>query len=116
MTLRELLKDKKLPVKVTYDSWDKTQYFEIMAANEDYAIGFLDNKNPEYFGTNNDRWTLYTEPKKKKKLYAWFFKKHLNTERCAAPLFTPSEHWHDYREKDLYVRAPWLDGEVEVEE
>ena len=72
MTLKELLKDKKLPVKVRIPSWSSDEYFEVSNFNGHEAIGYIKNGKlyccPFYITAH---WELYQEPKQKTVLHEY---------------------------------------------
>jgi hypothetical protein len=64
MTLKEIIEKHGLPVKVQHGFWSKSRWFEIVAHNGDYAVGFFNNKQGNYRSIHDDNmWRLYTEPK-----------------------------------------------------
>lgn len=72
MTLKELLKDKKLPVKVRIPSWSSDEYFEVVSFNEYGAVGFFQDGRPySWTFCRDDRWELYQEPKQKTVLHEY---------------------------------------------
>lgn len=79
MNLKELLKDKKLPVKVRIPSWSSDEYFEAVSFNEYGAVGFFQDGHPySYIFCSTDRWELYQEPKKKNILNEYIIKSFSN--------------------------------------
>lgn len=79
MTLEELLKDKKLPVKVRLQDWDKDEYFEIISSNDKGTIGYLKNGNPSLFMFNCiNSWEPYQELRKKTVLSEYIIKSFSN--------------------------------------
>ena len=79
MNLKELLKDKKLPVKVRLQYWDKDEYFEIIGSNDKGTIGYLKNGNPKWFPFSRiNSWELYQEPKQKTVLSEYIIKSFSN--------------------------------------
>ena len=78
MTLKELLKDKKLPVKVRIPSWGSDEYFEVVSFNEYGAVGFFQDGRPySWTFCRDDRWELYQEPKKKTVLHEYLVSSYL---------------------------------------
>lgn len=79
MTLKELLKDKKLPVKVRIPYWSSDEYFEVFSFNEYGAVGFFQDGRPfSYIFCRHDRWELYQEPKQKTVLSEYIIKSFSN--------------------------------------
>lgn len=79
-TLREILKDKTLPVRVRYACWELDEFVDVAAINKDWAIGFWGNGEvwSQYLHLYAPNWELYQEPKKKVQLYQAVYK---NMER-----------------------------------
>lgn len=72
MNLKELLKDKTLPVKVRLQNWGKNSYFEIISFNDKGTIGYFKNGEPSWFPFSSmDTWELYQEPKQKTVLHEY---------------------------------------------
>lgn len=72
MTLKELLKDKKLPVKVRIPSWSSDEYFEIVSFNEYGAVGYIKNGDPYCWVFRiTAPCELYQEPKQKTVLHEY---------------------------------------------
>lgn len=117
-TLGEFLKEYeagggKYPVKVCFPGW-KT-YYEIIAPSRDGKTVPTFHSDGESFGATlheKSDWRLWTPPKKtrKEKRYAWIARSAwidsvvmTSKEDCTPP-------------GEGGVRAPWLDGEIEIEE
>jgi hypothetical protein len=72
MNLKELLKDKKLPVKVRIPSWSSDEYFEVVSFNEYGAVGFFQDGRPySWIFCKLDAWELYQEQKQKTVLHEY---------------------------------------------
>jgi len=66
MTLKELLKDKQLPVKVRKKTWGNAEYFELIGFNDRGVVGFFQDGRPySWIFCTLDAWELYQEPKQK---------------------------------------------------
>lgn len=79
MTLKELLKDKKLPVKVSIPSWSSDEYFEVVSFNEYGAVGFFQDGRPySWIFCKLDAWELYQEQKQKTVLSEYIIKSFSN--------------------------------------
>ncbi len=71
MTLKELLKGKELPVKVTHKYLTK-KYITITAYNiEGCLYSVFDCDGMVNFSSDANNWKLYTEPKPKKVLHGY---------------------------------------------
>lgn len=76
MTLKELLKDKQLPVKVTRLNWHCSSYFEVTSFRKYGATGYIQDDTPysSIFSELDDGWELYQEPKQKTVLSEYIIK------------------------------------------
>jgi hypothetical protein len=91
MTLRELLKDKTLPVKAK--DIDRAGLFEIVSFNSIAVVGFWNNGTPECFNLDNDSFRLYTKPPKlvKKTMYQSVYKTPNTVNICQGYLYNSKE-------------------------
>lgn len=71
MTLKELLKDKQLPLRVRLQEWDKHDYFEVVSFNEYGTIGYSKEGYPRTYPFFTKHWELYQEPKQKTVLHEY---------------------------------------------
>ena len=79
MNLKELLKDKTLPVKVKFQHWDKDEYFEIVSFNEYGAVGYIKNGDPYcWLFRITAHCELCQEPKQKTVLHEYIIKSFSN--------------------------------------
>lgn len=72
MTLSELLKDQKLPVRVRRDFWATDLWVEVLGSRGAFCCGFnQDGVSMGYsvLSTAGEDWSLFVEPKKKRILY-----------------------------------------------
>lgn len=116
-TLRELLKDKTLPVKVQHSSFEKGEYLIVEATNSKYMlvrhVWRLAGKEDVY-GLDflpDSSWELYQEPRPKKKMYAYLQCYQKNNEYFWKLEYYETEK--DNKDLSLRKRAPNLDTEVD---
>lgn len=117
MTLRELLKDNKLPVKVRHRSFEEGEFLCVTAFNTKYmlVVHRLRRADKEdVYGLDflpDSSWELYQEPRPKKKMYAYICVDYsLNGSQV---FFYPSLNEPQDKETIKYYRAPNLDTEIE---
>lgn len=72
-TIDELMKDKKPgEIKITCPPWQSEDYFLPYFKIADQWHGFMHDKRSGFFRNGlNDRWRLYEEPKKTRKVVLW---------------------------------------------
>lgn len=98
-TIDELMKDKKPgEIKITCPPWQSEDYFLPYFKIADQWHGFMHDKRSAFFRNGlNDRWRLYEEPKKTKKvvLWQWWYKDGLSYKEG----FLTHHMTEDYRSK-----------------
>lgn len=120
MTLRELLADRPFPFKALNKELSYTP-IEFVTIRGDYLIGIYVSEPGsalQMFSTNLktenrilDNWELYTEPRPKKKMYAYIKNSGGSVHRV---VYSESERLSEvFESNSKYYRAPTLDVEVE---
>ncbi len=122
-TLGELLNEYEAnggtyPVRVCRSNWDASAWFEIVVKPRGIhsAVGYDQEQFPCVYPLEDEcakeDWCLWTEPKKvrKEKRFGWI-------DGVSSRVYAVGLAEHEaYSKNSYYRRAPWLDGEVEIEE
>jgi len=116
MTLRELLKDKTLPVKVRHRSFEEGEFLCVTAFNTKYMLvvhRWRRADKEDVYGLDflpDSSWELYQEPRPKKKMYA-YLRESFDTYRMDLVFFVKEKPPEVV--STTFYRAPNLDTEVE---